>query len=137
MSSGTNIKPVNFDSAWDRPAYTETANYFICTTPRTGSNLLMFALQEQGLGLPMEYFNTKIPKMALFAERNGIDNFNNLQQSAAMRQNNHCDYQRYSKILQSCRRTKNGIFGAKIFADSLLWGAESFQYLLDSFYPVV
>ena len=47
----------DFEPQWDLPKTPLKSAYIVCTTPRTGSNLLCFALVEQGIGTPLEYLN--------------------------------------------------------------------------------
>ena len=44
------LKVIHYDD--DVIGVDRTLSYCICTTPRSGSNLLMFTLHKQGFGLP-------------------------------------------------------------------------------------
>jgi LPS sulfotransferase NodH len=79
-----------------------TLSYFICTTPRTGSNLLCEALRNTGVaGNPEEYFwDDALPA---WYERWGVSNF----------------AQFLERMLVE-GATPNGVFGAKVFAGDYL-----------------
>jgi LPS sulfotransferase NodH len=79
-----------------------TLSYFVCTTPRTGSNLLCEALRNTGMaGNPEEYFwDDALPA---WYERWGISTF-----------------EQFLERLLAEGTTPNGVFGVKVFAGDYL-----------------
>ncbi len=107
----------------DTPQNAIQEAYVVCTTPRSGSNLLILTLEEQGLGYPHEYVNNK---------RNDLYYY--LQQHTQQTWENDPSYlddpQRLSQlqnILQQNRCSENGIFGTKLFAADLYFKPERFE----------
>lgn len=106
----------------DNPGIEPSSSYCICTTPRSGSNLLMFTLRQQGIGFPYEYFNHSRSDVKNHTEHHlavkfEFDEFiignSSFPRDLAL-------LRRYTDILQKNRRSENGIFGTKIFARDLL-----------------
>ncbi|WP_405972607.1 Stf0 sulfotransferase family protein [Streptomyces sp. NBC_00988] len=88
---------------------TDTATYFICATPRTGSSLLLGLLGSTGVaGHPQAYFRS--PDEGAWAERWGI---RRTPQGAL-------DYGEFVRAALREGRTGNGVFGAK-----LMWGTHA------------
>lgn len=79
-----------------------TLSYFVCTTPRTGSNLLCEALRNTGVaGNPEEYFwDDALPA---WYERWGISTF-----------------EQFLERMLAEGATPNGVFGVKVFAGDYL-----------------
>lgn len=79
-----------------------TTSYFICTTPRTGSNLLCEVLRDTGVaGNPEEYFwDDALPA---WCERWGVSTFG-----------------QFLERVQAEGATPNGVFGVKVFAGDYL-----------------
>lgn len=75
-----------------------TTSYFVCTTPRTGSNLLCEALRNTGVaGNPEEYlWEDTLPA---WYERWGVSTF-----------------EQFLERVRSEGTTPNGVFGVKVFA---------------------
>lgn len=104
----------DFDQQWDLPHTPLKNAYIVCTTPRTGSNLLCFALAKQGIGIPIEYLNLQGNESAQdFYSRITKDNFQadirNKMPRAEIRS-------KYIPAIINCRTTANGFFGMKVFA---------------------
>ena len=104
---------------WDVPETSVTDSFVICTTPRTGSNLLAFTLAEQGIGVPLEYLNLygnpNIQEfMARMLEIPSDQNLSieSLEQLQDIRT-------RYLSKVQTHRTTPNGFFGVKVFPNHI------------------
>ncbi|WP_427920829.1 Stf0 family sulfotransferase [Streptomyces sp. cg40] len=88
---------------------TDTATYFICATPRTGSSLLLGLLDSTGVaGHPQAYF--RAPDEVAWAERWGV----------AHTPQHALDYGDFVRAALAAGRTGNGVFGAK-----LMWGTHA------------
>ena len=99
-------------------------SYVICTTPRTGSNLLMLTLEKLGLGQPEEYLNGLRSEVCGFATQvlqHDLLNEANFFESSI-------DIQQYMEYLQKYRCSENGVFGVKIFARDVNHTVENFEY---------
>ena len=114
-----------------------SSTYCICTTPRSGSNLLMFTLKQQGIGLPDEYFNHNRIDLKWYLEQHfnivldkdafirGLERFPN--EPELLRQ--------HTVNLQKNRLSDNGIFGSKIFAGDLLLDTENWKLVYTTLSP--
>ena len=127
MTSKTTLP--DFDSQWDLPRTPLKSAYIVCTTPRTGSNLLCFSLAKQGIGTPIEYLN-------LFGNGSTQDFYNRITKgnfqsdlSSDMTGAEVCS--KYIPEIVNHRTTANGTFGMKIFAHHFtnLFGNADFSAL--------
>ena len=98
-------------------------SYVICTTPRTGSNLLMLTLESLGLGLPEEYLNGLRTEVCGFATQVLQHEFSN----GAGFFESEADIQQYVEYLQTYRCSENGVFGIKVFARDLNHNIQNFE----------
>lgn len=90
----------------DRPRYTRA--YAVCTTPRSGSNLLCDLLtSSRVMGQPLEYFNVR-STIAPLASSNGLENGDDGVDMAA-----YVDYITREKV------SPEGTFGTKILFSQL------------------
>ena len=104
----------DFEPRWDLPKTPLKSAYIVCTTPRTGSNLLCFALAEQGIGTPLEYLN-------LLGNGSTQNFYSRITDSSFQ-----TDIQtgvtgaemcaKYIPEIVNNRTTTNGFFGMKVFA---------------------
>ena len=104
----------NFENQWNLPQTPVQSTYMVCATPRTGSNLLCFALAKQGIGMPLEYLNLHGNRAAqtlynTVTGREFIEDANSNMTGVDIAR----EYM--SKIVRY-RTTANGIFGIKVFA---------------------
>ncbi len=107
----------------DTPQNAIQEAYVVCTTPRSGSNLLILTLEEQGLGYPHEYVNNKRNDLYYYLQHH-------TQQTWEDDPSYLDDPQRLSQlqnILQQNRCSENGIFGTKLFAADLYFKPERFD----------
>ena len=107
----------------DTPNHNINSAYIICTTPRSGSNLLTFSLEDQGLGRPNEYFNPNRTDINRYLQDHlqkeiphTHDYLHNLENLTSLQQ-----------IIQHNRCCKHGIFGAKLFAQDINCEERIFQ----------
>ena len=104
----------DFDPQWDLPHTPLKSTYIVCTTPRTGSNLLCFALAKQGIGVPIEYLN--------FRGNMSTQDFYNRITKGDFQADNESEMtimemcSKYIPEIVHCRTTTNGFFGMKVFA---------------------
>lgn len=104
----------DFKSQWDLPSTPVKSTYLVCTTPRTGSNLLCFSLAKQGLGIPIEYLNL-LGNGSTQEFYNRITNANfQSDLTNGLLPNEICS--KYIPQIIQHRTTANGVFGMKIFA---------------------
>ena len=104
----------DFEPQWDLPKTPLKSAYIVCTTPRTGSNLLCFALAEQRIGTPLEYLN-------LLGNGSTQNFYDRITESSL-----ETDIQtgvtgaemcaKYIPAIVHHRTTANGFFGMKVFA---------------------
>jgi len=110
----TKTSAPNFEPKWDLPATPLKSAYIVCTTPRTGSNLLCFALATQGIGRPLEYLN-------LIGNDGTADLYSRIMQRNLETDQqedglNPTLYSQYMSGIINRRTTANGYFGMKVFA---------------------
>ena len=82
----------------DLPPAACSFRYLVCSSPRTGSNVITAALQHSGLGgVPFEYLHPNAVPLVFkrFGRANGT-----------MKQ--------YLGLIESCRTSANGVFGIKV-----------------------
>ena len=104
----------DFDQQWDLPQTPLKTAYIVCSTPRSGSNLLCFSLAKQGIGVPIEYLNLNKNKSAQgFYNRITKGSF---QSDVKDKRVNVAIRSQYLPSIVKCRTTANGFFGMKIFA---------------------
>ena len=132
MTDNDLLTNLNSLPIWDEPLRTPSKKYVICTTPRSGSNLLMFSLLKMGLGLPMEYLNWQAVGFSLFVERLGIptdtqtrDENNSLAASADKLYS-------FLQQVQRHRTTENNIFGMKLFSRHINYDPVAFEVLKEA-----
>ncbi len=107
----------------DRPNYELKEAYVICTTPRSGSNLLSFTLEQQGLGIPREYLNPSRKDVYLYFSHHQQTQFEISQQYL-----NHDErLSQLQNIIQNNRCSENGIFGTKLMVKDLYFEPERFE----------
>ncbi len=95
----------------DTPHHTLQSAYVICCTPRSGSYLLAFTLEQQGLGLPREYFNPSNRELNHYLSQHleqDIEHTPNYLKEGTL-------FDQLQDIVQQQRRSHNGIFGTKLF----------------------
>jgi len=104
----------DFSSAWNLPKTPVRSSYIVCTTPRTGSNLLCFSLAKQGIGLPIEYLNLlgNGSTQEFYSEITQRD----FETDVASNMPGPAMATEYIPRIMECRTTANGIFGMKVFA---------------------
>ena len=103
----------DFEPQWDLPKTPLKSAYIVCTTPRTGSNLLCFALAEQRIGTPLEYLN--------LLGNGSTQNFTTESLKAVSRRISKQASRvemcaKYIPAIVHHRTTANGFFGMKVFA---------------------
>ncbi len=110
----------------DQPSYTGNHTYYaICSTPRTGSNLLCELMRVNGVGVPVEYFH-KRKHLPILGKRYGVlpdfiepNIFGyvlpNLKNSGKFKISN------YIEELKKHRTTSNGYFGFKAHWGQFKW----------------
>ena len=112
MTSKTTIP--NFDLHWDLPQTPLKTAYIVCTAPRTGSNLLCFALAKQGIGTPLEYLNLQ--------GNDSVQNFYSRITKSSLQADIRNKIPRaeisskYIPAIINCRTSTYGFFGMKVFA---------------------
>jgi trehalose 2-sulfotransferase len=107
----------------DTPNHIIKSAYIVCTTPRSGSNLLTFTLEQQGLGRPNEYFNPNRKDINRYLQQH-------LQKDIPHTQDYLHKFAHLTplqKIIQHNRCCERGIFGSKLFAQDLNCEEQLFQ----------
>ncbi|WP_214472544.1 Stf0 family sulfotransferase [Mesorhizobium sp. dw_380] len=91
------------------------AKILVCTTPRTAGHAYCQVLQQFGLGIPTEYFQWQyaLPLMRRWSADDAMD-LEKLDRQAPA----------YGRHLLE-KRTRNGVFGAKIFFENLPFARNS------------
>ena len=124
---------INFKKHWDQPSRIPKRKYVICTTPRSGSNLLTFALGQQNIGLPQEYLNWKTNGFLSFCQRVGITTPPKITNISEAVQDNFQELSLYIQAIQQYRTSQNGIFGTKVFAEDLASNEQAFEAMNTTF----
>ncbi len=112
--------PFNQES-FDQQEYPGRANVcIVCSTPRSGSNLLCDLLRQNGIGVPHEYFHTA-EHLPILARR-----FRLISDSGAL------NFSEYVETLLRHRTTPSGWFALKIHYGQLSW-LNQYTSLMDIF----
>ena len=114
---------LSYSTPTDETRRSPKVSYVICTTPRTGSNLLMLTLERLGLGIPEEYFNglrSEVCGLATKVLGHDLANESNFFESST-------DIQQYVDYLLGYRCSESGVFGIKVFARDVNHNVENFQ----------
>jgi LPS sulfotransferase NodH len=105
--------PVFAADRLDQPPYEGRRSYYlICSTPRTGSNVLCELLRLNGAGVPMEYFHRR-KYMPLLAKRYGL--------ASTRGENKEFTFEQYIEALKRHRTSPNGYFGIKVHWSQYEW----------------
>jgi len=102
----------------DQSAYSGSRTYYaICSTPRTGSNLLCEILREQGIGVPMEYFHPTRHMPDIAKQHRLVDEYieSEIFESVlpGLEENGDFLLRDYIRVIKSHRTSPNGFFGFK------------------------
>ena len=112
MSEKTHVP--DFAPQWDLSSTPLKSTYLVCTTPRTGSNLLCFSLAKQGIGIPIEYLNLlgNGSTQEFYTRITNCDFKSDVANGVSTTE--ICS--KYIPQVIKHRTTANGVFGMKIFA---------------------
>lgn len=103
---------------WDYEPTEMKCSYLVCSIPRSGTNLLGFSLSEQGLGVPVEYFNLPRSRAEmLMVERWGMRDLDFTTLSNF--QKNQERFDDYFELLKAKRTSPLGVWGSKLFWNHL------------------
>lgn len=107
----------------DTPQHTLKSAYVICCTPRSGSYLLAFTLEQQGLGIPREYFNPSNRELNRYLSHHlgqDIEHRPHYLKEGTL-------FDQLQDIVQQQRCSQNGIFGTKLFGGDMGYNPERMQ----------
>ena len=112
MSAKTAVP--DFKPEWDLSPTPLKSAYLVCTTPRTGSNLLCFSLAKQGLGVPIEYLNLlgNDATQEFYTRITNCDFASDVENRIPPAE--ICA--KYIPQIVKHRTTANGVFGMKLFS---------------------